>query len=136
GSIYPAIDMTAGEKERKTLETLIGAPARPLEIITGKFLAIATLALGNAALNVSSFATTFSVLVGKHSGQFQFPWQALPLTLLILVPLTLFFAALLLAVASFASNNKEAQVYCLPIYLVPVVGMAMTMMPGIELDGP
>jgi sodium transport system permease protein len=136
GSIYPAIDMTAGEKERKTLETLIGAPAKPLEIITGKFLAISTLALANAGLNVVSFASTFVVMIRGHSDQFQFPFQALPLTLLILIPLTLFFAAVLLAACSFASNNKEAQVYCLPIYLVPVVGMVLTMMPGVELQGP
>ncbi|MFH0938999.1 MAG: ABC transporter permease subunit/CPBP intramembrane protease [Planctomycetota bacterium] len=136
GAIYPAIDMTAGEKERSTLETLIGAPVRPIEIITGKFLAVATLALGNAALNVGSFGLTFSLMPLSPMNEFAFPWSALPLTMLILIPLALFFAALLLAVASFATNHKEAQIYCLPIYLAPVLGMMATTMPGIELESP
>ena len=136
GAIYPAIDMTAGEKERSTLETLISSPARPIEIISGKFLAVATIALANAALNVGSFGGTFSVLPAAQMSGFQFPWAALPLTLLLLLPLALFFSGLLLAVSSFAANHKEAQVYCLPIYLVPVLGMMVVMMPGIELDGP
>ena len=136
GSIYPAIDMTAGEKERSTLETLISMPVKPIEIITGKFLAVATLALANAALNVGSFALTFSAMPAVATASLQFPWSALPLTLLLLIPLTLLFAALLLAVSSFAANHKEAQIYCLPVYLIPVLGMMLSSMPGIELEGP
>jgi sodium transport system permease protein len=136
GAIYPAIDMTAGEKERSTLETLVSAPARPIEIISGKFLAVATLALGNAAINVASFAGTFLLLPVASTLNMRFPWAALPVSLLLLLPLALFFAALLLAVASFAANQKEAQVYCLPVYLVPVLAVAVTSMPGIELAGP
>lgn len=136
GSIYPAIDMTAGEKERSTLETLVGMPVRPIEIISGKFLAVATLALGNAALNVASFAVTFLLLPGLKTANFQLPWSALPLTLLLLIPLALLFAGMLLAVASLAANQKEAQVYCLPIYLLPMLGMMVVTMPGIELEGP
>jgi len=135
GAIYPAVDMTAGEKERSTLETLIGCPVRSIEIITGKFLAVATWAIGNAALNVISVAVTIAVLP-LPSGEFQFPWNALPLTLLLLLPLTLFFAAMLLAIASFASNHKEAQVYCLPVFMVPFVGLMATIIPGVELEGP
>ncbi|MGD0089683.1 MAG: ABC transporter permease subunit/CPBP intramembrane protease [Planctomycetota bacterium] len=137
GSIYPAIDLTAGEKERSTLETLVGMPVRPIELISGKFLAVAILALGNAGLNVASFAGTFLLLPNLQLANFQFPWAALPLTLLLLVPLALLFAGLLLAVASLAANQKEAQVYCLPVYLLPMLGMMVVTMPGIELgDGP
>ncbi|HYG76038.1 MAG TPA: ABC transporter permease subunit/CPBP intramembrane protease [Planctomycetota bacterium] len=136
GAIHPAIDMTAGEKERSTLETLISTPVRPIEIITGKFLAVATMALGNAALNVFSFALTISMMPLPKSANFSFPWEALPLTLLLLIPLALFFSGLLLAVSSLAANQKEAQIYCLPIYLVPVIGMMVVSMPGIELEGP
>ncbi|HYF50067.1 MAG TPA: ABC transporter permease subunit/CPBP intramembrane protease [Planctomycetota bacterium] len=136
GAINPAIDMTAGEKERFTLETLIGMPIRPVELIAGKFLAVSALALGNAALNVASFGLTFSVVPMPQGGAFEFPWFALPATLLLLAPLTLFFAGLLLAVSSLAANVKEAQIYCLPVYLVPVLGLMVVMMPGIELEGP
>ena len=136
GAMHPAIDMTAGEKERSTLETLVGSPIRPLEIITGKFLAVSTLAMGNAALNVASCGASFLMLPMPKTGGFQFPWQALPLTMLLLIPLALFFSALLLAVASFATNSKEAQIFCLPIYFIPLVGMMVVVMPGLDLEGP
>jgi len=136
GAVHPAIDMTAGEKERSTLETLIGAPVRPIEIITGKFLAVSTLALSNGALNVASFGLTFFLLPRAQMAEMQFPWEALPLSLMILLPLALFFSALLLAVASFGANQKEAQIYCLPIYFLPVIGTMVVSMPGIELEGP
>ena len=55
---------------------------------------------------------------------------------MILLPLALFFSALLLAVASFGANQKEAQIYCLPIYFLPVIGTMVVSMPGIELEGP
>lgn len=136
GALYPAIDMTAGEKERSTLETLVGAPVWPLEIIAGKFLAVATLSLANAALNVGSFALSIALLPLPANMELQFPWSALPLTLALLIPLALFFSALLLMVSSFAANTKEAQVFCMPIFLVPTIGMAISMTPGIELQGP
>ena len=56
------------------------------------------MALGNATLNVSSFALTFSMMPMPKNGGLEFPWAALPLTLLLLLPLALFFAGLLLAV--------------------------------------
>ena len=136
GALHPAIDMTAGEKERSTLETLVGSPARPIEIITGKFLAIATLSLMNAALNVSCFALSIKAIPLPANLAISFPWSALPLTLLLLLPLAMFFSALLIMVASFAANTKEAQVFCMPVFLAPVIGMVVAMTPGIELEGP
>jgi len=137
GAIHPAVDMTAGERERSTLETLVSAPVRPIEIITGKFLAVSVLAMGTAALNVGSFAASFVVLLsGAKTAGLQFPWSALPLTLLLLIPLALFFSGLLLAVASFATNQKEAQVYCLPVLMLPLLGVMVITVPGLELEGP
>jgi len=136
GALHPAIDMTAGEKERATLESLIAAPVRPLEIIAGKFLAVAALALANATLNVITFAATFHLVGATRLPDFQVPWSALPAALLLLLPLTLLFSALLLAVASLATSTKEAQVYCLPVFLVPMLGLMVSSIPGIELEGP
>lgn len=136
GALNPAIDLTAGEKERSTLETLIAAPVRPLDVITGKFLTVAALALLNAILNIASFALTFYASGVWKMETFKIPWSALPATLLLLLPLTLFFAGLLLAVSSFAANFKEAQVYVLPVYLVPMLGLMVSIIPGIELEGP
>ena len=136
GALHPAIDLTAGEKERGTLETLISAPVRPLEVITGKFLTVAGLAVANAILNMVSFGLTLYVAGAGKLMNVQVPWTALPAALLLLMPLTLFFAALLLAVASLAASSKEAQVYCTPILLIPMLGMIVGTVPGIGLEGP
>lgn len=135
GALHPAIDLTAGEKERSTLETLISAPVRPLEVIAGKFVAVATLALSNAVLNVLSFGVTFHAVGISKIPDLHVPWAVLPAALLLLLPLTLFFSALLLAVASLAASAKEAQVYCLPIFLVPTLGLMVVIIPGIEPSG-
>src|SRR5204862_3922129 len=52
GAIYPAIDMTAGEKERGTMETLLISPAERTEIVIGKFLATTCFGFGTAMWNV------------------------------------------------------------------------------------
>jgi len=137
GAMHPAIDLTAGEKERSTLETLVSAPVRPLEIIAGKFMAVAALGLIGTLVNVSSFALSMlPVLGGKGGGGFSFPWSVLPVTLLLLIPLAMLLSAMLMAVASFGTNYKEASVYCLPITLIPMVGLMIVIVPGIGIDGP
>ena len=52
GSIHPAIDMTAGEKERGTMETLLISPAERTEIVIGKFFATACFGFGTSLWNV------------------------------------------------------------------------------------
>ena len=52
GAIYPAIDMTAGEKERGTMETLLISPAERSEIVFGKFFAVVAMGFGTAIWNV------------------------------------------------------------------------------------
>src|SRR5207253_6421464 len=45
GAVYPAIDLTAGERERGTLEMLVAAPVSRLELMLGKYVAVLTVAL-------------------------------------------------------------------------------------------
>ena len=56
GTMYPAIDTTAGEKERGTLETLLTLPVRNTEIIIAKFLTVAFMGIISALLNILSMA--------------------------------------------------------------------------------
>ena len=58
-TLYPAIDMVAGEKERGTMETLLICPAHRLEIILGKYLAVFTIAMVGSILNLTSMGLTF-----------------------------------------------------------------------------
>ena len=58
GAIYPAIDLTAGERERGTLETLMVCPVPVIDLIVGKFMVVTTVAVVGAALNLASVTAT------------------------------------------------------------------------------
>jgi sodium transport system permease protein len=62
GAMYPAMDLTAGEKERGTMETILSSPISRMHLVLGKFFLILTAALGTAALSVTSMGVSFSVL--------------------------------------------------------------------------
>ena len=62
GAIYPAIDMTAGEKERGTMETLLISPAERTEIVFGKFLAVVAMGFGTAVWNVMLMLVAVAVV--------------------------------------------------------------------------
>src|SRR5439155_7275809 len=58
GTLYPAVDLCAGEKERGTMETLLISPAQREEIVWGKFLTIWVFSAVTALLNLASMALT------------------------------------------------------------------------------
>lgn len=62
GAIYPAIDVTAGEKERGTLETLLTLPVTNFELIMSKFLAVSVIACVSAILNIVSMGAAFGFM--------------------------------------------------------------------------
>ena len=136
GAFYPAIDLTAGEKERGTLETLFVTPASRLDLMTGKFLAVATISVATGLLNIVSIGLTAALGFGpalRAAGLGAVPWAAAAFTLVALVPCALFFAALMLAVASLARSFKEAQNLLTPVYIGCVLPAMASQMPGLEL---
>jgi len=140
GAIYPAIDLTAGERERGTLETLMGAPVPTGDLIAGKFVVVALIGMLSAALNLLSIGGTI-YLGGLGSlltqgGQVVIPLGALPWVLLLLVPLAVMFSALLLAVCSFARSFKEAQNYVMPVMVAALIPAVVGVLPGTRLEGP
>ncbi len=139
GAIYPAIDLTAGERERGTLETLMVCPVPVVEIIIGKFLVVASVAMLGAALNLSSMGLTlhfggFSEAMASGADT-EIPAKILPLILLSLIPLAILFSALMLAVCSFARTFKEAQNYVTPVIICALVPAGLAALPGTELYG-
>ena len=132
GGFYPAVDLTAGEKERGTLQTLLCAPLRPIEIVTGKFLAVWAIALTTALVNVTSLGLTVVRLL--RSTALTVPPSAFLLTAVMLVPVTLTTAALFIAVAVFARDFKDGQNFLTPVYMLLVIPAGTTMLPGVELN--
>jgi sodium transport system permease protein len=132
GGLYPAIDLTAGEKERGTMQTLMCAPVLPGEIIGGKFLAVWTLSLASAVANVVSLATTITRTLPVDGTAI--PPSTYALTAGILVPVTLLTSALFLAIAVFAKDFKEGQSFLTPVYMALALPAMVTMLPTIELN--
>jgi len=133
GGFYPAIDLTAGEKERGTMQTLLCAPLRSIEIITGKFLAVWIVSLIAALANVLSLgATMMRILPG---GQVSVAPSTFALTFVMLLPVTFFITAVFLALAAFAKDFKDGQNFLTPVYMLLALPAGVTMLPGIELNG-
>ncbi|MDI6788861.1 MAG: ABC transporter permease, partial [Planctomycetota bacterium] len=61
GAMYPAIDLTAGEKERRTIETLLVSPATRLELILGKFLTVLTTSMITTILSLISMFVSLAI---------------------------------------------------------------------------
>ncbi len=138
GAVYPAIDLTAGERERGTLETLIATPAPRLKILVGKLVAVLTVAVLTATLNVIGMMSTVWAF---QLDQFLLGGQPITLGIVLrifglLVLFATFFSALLLVVTSFARSFKEAQAYLIPIILMSFAPGLIAMTPGLELSGP
>lgn len=130
GGFLRAADMTAGEKERGTMQSLLCAPLLPIEIITGKFLTVFVVSLLTALVNVVSLGLTIHRLL---PGEIEVPFGVHALTFALLVPVTFLFSALFLAVASFARDFKDAQNLLTPLYLPVMLLSMLTSLPGMEL---
>ncbi|MBX9579066.1 MAG: ABC transporter permease subunit [Gemmataceae bacterium] len=133
GAIYPAIDMTAGEKERGTMETLLISPAGRSEIVAGKFLAVTALGFGTAVWNVLLMVAAVAV------GQVFFQSQLLSVgglaaCVLAALPLAMLFAACCLSLGVFARSTKEGNYYMVPMFFLVLPLAYWSMAPGIELD--
>ena len=133
GAIYPAIDMTAGEKERGTMETLLISPAERSEIVFGKFLAVTGLGLGTAVWNIALMGLAVGV------GQLYFTDPLLSLDGLVVcvaaaLPLAMLFAACCITLGVFARSTKEGNYYMVPMFFLVLPLAYWSMAPGIELD--
>lgn len=131
GSFLPAIDLTAGEKERGTMQTLLCAPVRSIEIISGKFLAVWIISLLTALGNVVSLSLTVRRLLPDVV---VVDTSIFVLTFVLLVPVTFLFSALFLALAVFAKDFKDGQNALMPAYLPLSLLAGITALPMVELN--
>ncbi len=142
GAFYPAVDVTAGEKERGTFETLLSTPASKLEIVAGKFLTVFLLAMAAGLLNLASMAATFAFMASQVQQnvdtvipfELKFPPSAILVIFLIMIPLAFFISALMMAIAVFARSFKEAQNYVTPFLIVITMPALFAAMPGVKLN--
>jgi sodium transport system permease protein len=140
GGMYPAIDMTAGEKERKTLELYLSSPAHRSEIVLGKILAAMTAIFMTAMLTLASIVYSIhnGGMAGKNKEMQQMlktiplDTRAIELIVLTILPLALLAASLMIAIAILARSFKEGQTYLTPLALIVIFPALIGGMPGLE----
>jgi sodium transport system permease protein len=137
GGAYVATDLVAGEKERKTLETLLVSAAHRNELVLGKYLTIITVSAINVVINLLSIYFSMSKLLnisGAVGNQFSFPMGSFALILIALIPLITLFAAILLSISTFSRNMKEARAYEGPLIMVAMVLSMISFLPAFDLN--
>lgn len=135
GAVYPAIDLTAGERERGTMEILVAAPVSRMNLLAGKFVAVLVVALLTATMNLASmFATLFALgLEGTVLGSFTFT-MVFQVGVLMVV-FASFFSSVLLSITSVARSFKEAQAYLIPLMLVSLSPGIFALLPDVQMNG-
>lgn len=134
GAIQPAVDMTAGEKERGTMETLLISPVDRSEIVLGKFWATTIFSFGSVVWNVI-WLTAAALLAQGLLGYPIVHLMGLAGSVVIGLPLAMLFSAVCVALGVFAKSTKEGQYYLLPLILLVMPLAFWSMTPGVELDG-
>jgi len=124
GGQYTAIDASAGERERKTLEALLLTPVSHWQVVLGKFLAVSLAAIISVVLSLISLLVTFQLpftSIAEQMGEINIQPLAMIVMLGIGIILSFMFSALQLSVGIFAKSFKEAQSYVTPLYLVAIL---------------
>lgn len=143
GAMNPAIDLTAGEKERGTMETILASPVSRVDLVAGKFLMVFTASVVTTIISMASFAVTFSLpfLAARELSRmtpggtpFDLSGTGVAAVLLLMLPLAVMFSAALLALGLLAKSFKEAQSYVSPLMIVVILPAMAAMLPGTEFN--
>jgi sodium transport system permease protein len=119
GALHAALDTTAGERERGSLEPLLLNPVSPLALVLGKWAAVATVAMLIALLSCASFLPGQWLLRSETlAAIFRFGLGEGAMFLALLLPLAGALSALLMAIAIRCRSVKEAQANATALVLV------------------
>jgi sodium transport system permease protein len=132
GGMYLAIDSTAGERERGSLEPLLINPASRRQIVHGKYLATVLFTVVALAMTLIGFIALFNLFpLESYLGlRFRLSGSALVAIFFIALPITLLAAALQMIIASFTRSFKEAQTYLSLLPLLPALpGIFLALLP-------
>ena len=122
GATHLAMDTTAGEKERKSLEPLLINPVPRWQIMTGKMLTTMVFAMASLALTLVSFRIVLPYMpVGAFGMDLTLGLETLLKILFVISPVAILAAALLTLLASFAKSYREAQSYMGLVILIPMI---------------
>jgi len=126
GGMYLAIDLTAGERERQSLEPLFANPVARWKILCGKLAAICAFSTASLLMTLLAFAVVGQFIPAEKIGmELDLGVHFAAYVLLLMLPLVLLLAALQSMVAAFAKSYREAQTYISLLMLVPLIPSAL-----------
>jgi sodium transport system permease protein len=137
-AFYPAIDATAGERERSTWETLMTVAAPRGNVAAAKYLYVATFGAMGGLLNMAALVLSLRWILTPVGGADEVVSGGLPMATLPIIGigtflLGLFVAAGMLVFAIFARNFKEGQAAITPFYMLIILPAIFLQSPDIEL---
>ncbi len=125
GGMYLAIDLTAGERERQSLEPLFANPVPRWQILCGKLAAICAFSAASLLITLLAFAVVGRFIPAAKIGmELDLGLHFATHVVLLMLPLVLLLAALQSMVAAFAKSYREAQTYISLLMLVPLIPSA------------
>ena len=133
GGMYLAIDATAGERERGSLEPLLTVPVRREYLIYGKILAACAYMTLSLALTVTAFAIVLRFVGLERFGMSaDFGPQVAVDIVLACLPLVPLGAALMTLVAAYTRSYREAQTYVGLVLLIPTLPLVFAAVLGVQ----
>jgi sodium transport system permease protein len=123
GGFSAALDSSAGERERKTLESLLLTPAPRSRILLGKIGAVTTVSLVAAVAAIGSMLVALSrVSLPKESGigHIAVSPVAVPIMVWVAILIAISFSAVTLALGTLAKTFRQGQAYVTPLYFITI----------------
>ena len=123
GGLSAALDASAGERERKTLESLLLTPAPRSQVLIGKILAVGTISLTAALAAIISMLIALSqIRFGSAGGTFPIHLSTAAAAVMVWLAILLAgaFSALTLALGTLARGFRQGQAYATPLYFITI----------------
>lgn len=134
GVFIPSIDVTAGDRERNTLETLLASPATATELVLGKYAVVFLVGVVSVLLNVASlFGTVTAMAASAPDIPFPVGGAQAGLVMLAAIPSVALSGAICMAVGCLARSFRDAQNYMTPVYLAIILPSYAAAMPTVKL---
>lgn len=143
GAFYPSVDVTTGEKERGTLETLLTLPVSNFQMIMSKYIAVALFACVTAILSLLALGGSVVFLMVAVSTELAEQIQGIsamtiatmvPVLLFAMISVALLITAICMCFCVFAKSMKEANNYSTAVMLIIMFASMVGMIPTVNLD--
>ncbi|QDU84533.1 ABC-2 family transporter protein [Planctomycetes bacterium Pla163] len=135
GAFFPAVDVTAGERERKTFETTLLLPVPRSAVFSGQLASVGVAALAATAMNLVGMTLAANHLLGMltDSVQFSLPVTTVLLILPVMLAFAIFLSATLTAAAAFTDTFKQGQALLGSVQMIFILPALASTLPGVSL---